>query len=113
MENIIKPSEDTEKIDNTFDTKFVSGSDDFGVLPLKSYFGKETSTEENEAIEYIYKTLGGNVQNSPELLNAIKQIEMKIGVSGLGQSKILAIKNYIKLNKELNFIKDQIREYER
>jgi hypothetical protein len=115
MENIIKPDENKQEIkkDQQYGNEFIAGSEDYGIIPLQKYFGNDLSDEDNEAIEYIYKTLGGNISNTSELLSFIKQTEMKLGVPAFGQSKAVFLKQYIKVNQELNQLQKIKEGYER
>ena len=115
MEDTIKPSIEQPK------EEFVQGGvtmvnhKDVNVISLQGFLGaKDTTSEEDSALEYIYKFFSDTgIDSMAEVLLNIKNIENKLGISNLGESRIIRLRNYLKIDSQINELLKTKQAYER
>lgn len=109
--DIIQPIKEEVREDSQYDNTSITGGEDASFLSLKSYFDKDLTPEENSALKYILEDLKG--REITDIIWTIRETERKLGVPTLGQSKIMQLKQYFKINKEIIGLEKLRDSYER
>jgi len=89
---------------------------DLNFLSLKGYFNVEKpDVDEESAMNYIYDFFEKmDSRSMAETIIGIRSVESKLGAVPLGESRIIAIKNYLKTLsqiEDLNIIKKSMERY--
>lgn len=87
-----------EKVDKPENTTTV-GISAYHITPIQSYLGVDhpTGTDKTQ-LDYVFNNLKGDSRevNLGEVLNQLRQIEHKLGVPRLGESRLGKVYNYLR-----------------
>lgn len=74
------------------------------IQSLKGFFNLETiNLDEEAALDYIYDTFEEvGVRDTTEMLLQLKDIGSRLGMVPAGESRVIAVKNYIKILNQIN-----------
>lgn len=111
----VKKSDEESKSENDSTFHYQMGSDEVDVIPLKKFYGLEAldTKYNNDLLEIVNWARGKGIKTEEDLLLAVKRMEQKLGPGELGESKILRLKNYLKLDKELDSVFKEMSSYEK
>lgn len=87
-----------EKADKPDNTTTV-GISAYQITPIQSFLGVDTPTgSEKTQLDYIFNNLKGDGRevNLGEVLNQLRQIEIKLGATRLGETRLGKIYNYLR-----------------
>lgn len=103
LEHTIAPDKETKEPTADPIPQSGAGLKDVNVVSLKGFLGvKDTTAEEDSALEYIYRFFEeAGVESMAEMLLNIKEIEMRLGVAQLGESRVIKLRNYLKLDGQI------------
>jgi hypothetical protein len=99
--DIIKPAEPTQQQPEGEHTGAINTADT-NTIALQGYFGGTPSVEEKDQLGFIYKFFEANgARSMPDILLSIKQIESKLGVVPMGESRVTQVFKYLKIQQDI------------
>lgn len=117
--SVLKP--DVASVDKPVDNSdfsvnnIVNSSQDLNFISLQGFLGiNNPTTEEKDGMNYIIEFFSQNgAKNMSDILLSIKGIENRLGITPIGQSRISALKNYLKISSTIAELKRQQEAMER
>ena len=108
MSTIIEPKEIVEKEPSHEIPPSGNLARDMNFVSLKGFFNLENPEPgEEDAMNYIYDRFNNlGMENMSEILFALKDIQQTIGITPIGESRLVQVKNYMR-------VLDQIGELEK
>lgn len=86
---------------------------DANFVSLKGFFGLDNpSTDEIDALNFIYDFFESRADSMGDMLIQIRQIEGRVGVAPLGVNRAAHLKNYLKTLKGIEDLNKQRIAYE-
>ena len=88
---------------------------DTNFLSLKGFFNiDDPSLVEEEALNWIYEQFDKmGAVNMAEVLWGLKEIERKMGIGTIGESRVISVRNYLKINAQIADLESQKDAIER
>lgn len=113
MSDIITPSAPRPE-NNQQNTPSGDSFRDLNFLSLKGYFNVELPTvDQEDDLNFIYKYFEeSGAKDMADILLNIKAVERKLGAAPLGTSRVSAVKNYLKIQKQIDDLTKQKSAYE-
>ena len=108
MPDTIQPKEIVNKEPSHTNPPSSDMARDMNFISLKGFFNIENPLpEEEDAMNYIYDRFNKlGVENMSDILWALKDIQQTIGITPIGESRLVQVKNYMR-------VLDQIGELEK
>ncbi len=99
----IAPQIQESNIDNTNHLGALT-SHDLEIIPLKQFFALPIpSTEESSQLKWIHEYFQDlNTRSTIDMFLSIRNIESKLGMARLGETRLTRIYEYLKINRQLS-----------